>query len=107
MTKEYREIIRRIPYKAIIGDEISDDDSHKAFNEIYNYMDLCNEQIFLRKTGRVSANTWNNWQEGMLTNFSLKVFDRASQEIFSKLTHNFTELKRVQDSGYKTDPKRW
>ena len=107
LTKEYREIIHRIPYKAMIGDEIDDEESYKTFNEIYNYMDLCNEQIFLRKTGRVRAKTWRYWQEGMLTNFSQKVFDRASQEIFSKLRHNFTELKRVQDSGYKTDPRKW
>lgn len=70
-------------------------------------MDLCNEQIFLRISGRVRKKTWNNWQEGMLTNFSLRVFDRASQEVFSKLSHNFKELKRVQNSGYKTDPKKW
>ncbi len=70
-------------------------------------MDLCNEQILLRMSGRVRKITWDNWQEGMLTNFSLKVFDRASQEIFGKLRHNFKELKRVQDSAYKTDPRQW
>lgn len=107
LTKEYREIIRRIPYKALIGEELCEKDQLAAYNEIYNYMDLCNEQIFLRMSGRVHEKTWNNWQEGMLTNFSLKVFDQASQEIFSKLSHNFEELKKVHDSGYKTDPKKW
>ena len=37
LTKEYREIIHRIPYKAMIGDEIDDEESYKTFNEIYNY----------------------------------------------------------------------
>lgn len=107
LTKEYREIIRRIPYKALIGDDLCENDKITAYNEIYNYMDLCNEQIFLRMSGRVREKTWNNWQEGMLTNFSLKVFDRASQEIFSKLRHNFKELQKVQESGYKSDPIKW
>lgn len=107
LTKEYREIIRRIPYKALIGDDLCESDKITAYNEVYNYMDLCNEQIFLRMSGRVREKTWNNWQEGMLTNFSLKVFDRASQEIFSKLKNNFKELKKVQESGYKSDPIKW
>jgi hypothetical protein len=107
LTKEYREIIRRIPYQALIGNDLSDEDKLIAYNEIYNYMDLCNEQIFLRMSGRVSEKAWNNWQEGMHTNFSLKVFDRASKEIFSKLQHNFEELKKVQELGYKSDPIKW
>ena len=70
-------------------------------------MDLCNEQVFLRMSGRVCEKTWNNWQEGMLTNFSLKMFDSASQEIFSELGFNFKELKKVKRLGYDTDPKKW
>ncbi|MEQ5857080.1 hypothetical protein NFI08_15505 [Halomonas sp. EF61] len=107
LTKEYREITRRIPYKALVDEEVCEDDQLLAYNEIYNYMDLCNEQIFLRMSGRVSKKTWNNWQEGMSTNFSLKVFDRASKEVFRKLDQNFKELKRVQESEYKTDPRKW
>lgn len=107
LTKEYREIVRRIPYRALVGDELCEKERALAYNEIYNYMDLCNEQIFLRMSGRIRKKTWNNWQEGMLTNFSLAVFERANQQIFDKLKHNFSELKRVKDSGCQTDPKSW
>ena len=65
ISKEYREITRRIPYKALVGIEMSDVEKEEALNEIYNYMDLCNEQIFLRKAKRVRKTTWNDWQEGM------------------------------------------
>lgn len=107
LSKEYREITRRIPYTALVGDELKDDEKCKAYNEIFNYMDLCNEQIFLRKSGRVRKNTWVNWQEGMKTNFSLPVFENASSEVFYKLSNNFEELKKVKESGYNTDPKNW
>ena len=107
LTKEYREIIRKIPYKALVGDKLNGDEKNEAFNEIFNYMDICNEQIFLRMSGRVRISTWLNWQEGMETNFSLSIFEIVSKEVFDKLPSNFKELKRVQESKYNTDPKKW
>jgi len=108
LTKEYREIIRRIPYKALVGESLNgDENKNEAFNEIFNYMDLCNEQIFLRMSGRVRRKTWLNWQEGMKTNFSLTNFGLAVTEVFDKMPNNFKELKKVKDHEYNTDPKRW
>lgn len=107
MNKEYRDIVRRIPYKALIGEELCASEKDAANNEIYNYMDLCNEQIYLRMSNRVREKTWNNWQEGMKTNFSLNFFEHASTEVFQKLSLNFLELQKVKRLGYKTDPKKW
>ena len=107
LTKEYREIIRKIPYKVLVGDEITDSEKDEAFNEIFNYMDICNEQIFLRITGRIRKNTWLNWQEGMKTNFSSPIFKLVSKEVFEKLNGNFTELKKVHELKYDTDPNKW
>lgn len=107
LTKEYREIVRRIPYKALVGDKLSSQERVYAYNEVYNYMDLCNEQVFLRKSGRVGKATWGNWQEGMSTNFDLEVFKEASEEVFKKLDDNFEDLKRVKKALYRTDPRCW
>lgn len=107
LTKEYRDIVRRIPYKALMGEELNEAERETAYNEIFNYMDLCNEQIFLRMSGRVRKNTWNNWQEGMHTNYSQSVFKNASEEVFLKVPNNFKELKKVLGSEYRSDPKKW
>lgn len=72
INKEYRDIIQRIPYKALINEDIGLVEIDAVNNEIYNYMDLCNEQVYLRISNRVCKKTWNNWQEGMRTNFELK-----------------------------------
>lgn len=105
LTKEYREIIRRIPYKAFVGGELEGSDKEIAYNEIFNYMDLCNEQIFLRSSGRVRKKTWINWQDGMKTNFSITIFSVCSKEVFDVIDNNFDELKKVQESEYSVDPK--
>lgn len=107
ISKEYRDIIRRIPYKALVGIEMGQSEKDEALNEIYNYMDLCNEQIFLRKAKRIRANTWKDWQEGMKLNFTLPLFQEASSQIFEKLPDTFKELRRVKESGYQTDPRKW
>lgn len=107
ISKEYREITRRIPYKALVGIEMSDSEKDVALNEIYNYMDLCNEQAFLRKAKRIRKNTWNDWQEGMKLNFGLPFFRDASEDILDRLPTTFNELRKVKNCGYNTDPIKW
>ena len=93
ISKEYREIIRKIPYNALIGVELGNTEKDHARNEIYNYMDLCNEQIFLRSSNRVRLKTWQEWQDGMKLNFELPFFKETSEQIYSKLPDSFTELR--------------
>ncbi|WP_296211323.1 hypothetical protein [Psychrobacter sp. UBA3480] len=107
ISKEYRDIIQRIPYRALIGEEIPLSEASAVQNEVYNYMDLCNEQIYLRMSNRVSKKTWNNWQEGMKTNFELKVFNDTLNEVFEKLPSNFIELQSVKALNFSTDPKKY
>lgn len=107
ISREYRDISNNIPYNALIGKTLIGEEMTQASNVIYNYIDFCNEQIFLRRTGRVREDTWNNWQEGMSINFSLPIFLYISEEVFKELPDSFTGLKRVMSENYSTDPKNW
>ncbi|GIT97296.1 hypothetical protein [Sulfurovum sp. TSL1] len=107
ISKEYREIIRAIPYNALIGAELTEIEKDKVYNEIYNYMDFCNEQIYLRKQGRIRKDTWQNWQSGMKMNFALPIFNEISINIFDELNDIFEELRKVKNTNFNTDPKYW
>jgi hypothetical protein len=107
MSKEYRDISKSIPYNALLSKTLVDDEIDQTLNQIYNYMDFCNEQIFLRKSGRVRKDTWSSWQEGMCTNFSLPIFARTAEQVFEQLPDTFSELKKVMYLKYNTDPKKW
>jgi hypothetical protein len=50
-SKEYRELAAKLPTKALLGEEFTDDEHAKHFDEMYHYFDLCNEQAFLRSLG--------------------------------------------------------
>lgn len=105
IAKEYREIARKIPVEALLGKSLKEDDD--TLNNIYTYIDFCNEQIFLRKKGRIRKVTWENWLEGIEANLKLPVFYEAWQVIQDCLPDLFSELKRLEGEDFKTDPKKW
>jgi len=105
VAKEYREIARKIPIEALLGKML--ENNNDVLNNIYTYVDFCNEQIFLRMKGRVRKSTWENWLEGIEANMTLPAFQAAWNEIQECLPDIFTELKRLEKEGFNSDPKRW
>ena len=45
------------PVKAMLGDEIEEKAYEKALDDFYHYIDLTNEQVFLRQNNRISRQT--------------------------------------------------
>lgn len=105
---EYRLIARDIPASALLGKELqSDDERNKAREGIYNYIDLSNEQVFLRKIGRVSTETWEYWRDGIKSNLARPFFDKIWREVKEASPQYFQELCRLEREGFSSDPKRW
>ena len=73
--------MRTLPPAALLGGEPgSDDPSRWPENELagfLHYIDLCNEQVYLRDTHRVSKRTWSDWLDGMRHTLELPYFRRA------------------------------
>lgn len=76
-------------------------------DDFYHYIDLTNEQVFLRIQGRVTAATWRNWREGIEGHLSRPAFQRAWEEIKLRAPESFTELRRLCASDFREDPKSW
>jgi hypothetical protein len=94
-AKEYRELVSKLPTKALLGEALDDEEYLGYFDEMYHYFDLCNEQAFLRKAGRISDDTWEFWRDGIKTNLSRPAFERAWSEIAEKANTDFSELKAL------------
>lgn len=94
-AKEYRELASKLPTKALLGGVLSEEEYNKHFDELYHYIDLCNEQVFLKNTGRISDSTWKFWQDGIKTNLQRPAFKRAWSEIAYKAPHDFSELRKI------------
>jgi hypothetical protein len=107
LSREYRELARAIPVVAHLGHDLPEDEFRSVFPRLFQYIDLSNEQVFLRKAGRVSNSTWQQWRDGIKTNLSQPAFARAWDEVKAASGHRFTELRDLESSGFANDPRRW
>lgn len=94
-----------IPVDALI-DKPVDDRSGKLREIIYNYLDLCNEQIYLRKIKRISKNRWKDWNIGIKDNLSKPAFKVVWDEIKKTAPNTFTALESLEKNKFKIDPAR-
>jgi hypothetical protein len=111
ITKEYRDLVNRLPTKALLGATLSDREYQKAFDELFHYIDLSNEQVFLRQKGRIGIDAWKNWSDGIQHNLRLSAFDRAWHEIKEasnskeyESLKSFQELRQLEQNNFK-DPR--
>ena len=107
LSREYRELARSIPVKAHLGEELTEDEFAQAFPRLHQYLDLTNEQIFLRMNGRISRTTWLNWREGIESNLRRPAFTQAWSHVKKATSEGFTELRRLEASRFAEDPRTW
>jgi hypothetical protein len=106
-AKEYRELARSIPIRALLGGELKEEDKEKSLDEFWHYFDLCNEQVFLRQIGRIRTETWVFWKDGIRSNFNKPAFQWAWEELENTKTTEYSELRRLKKTEFEQDPKSW
>ena len=93
LTVQYREVAATIPLTALLGEPLTTKEHEDHLKYFYRYFDLCNEQAFLHKNGRVSETTWEFWKDGILTNLRRPAFAAAWKEIAHRAKDDFNELR--------------
>lgn len=106
-TKEFRDLVKQLPLEALLGEHLDEGQYPAALPIFYRYMDLCNEQAFLRWQGRVSRETWKNWSDGMRDLFAQPEFERAWSDIAARSKGSFKELRLLHEKQFKDDPFKW
>jgi hypothetical protein len=106
LAKEYRQLARGIPPEALLGGELPQERFESAFGTLYHYLDLTNQQVFLRMNGRIRRATWLDWRDGIRSNLERPTFAAAWQQVKSR-SCNFQELRRLENSGFEDDPIAW
>jgi hypothetical protein len=95
LNSQYRAVIERLPLEALFGEPVAPVEIQTHLPTFYRYFDLCNEQAFLHKHGRISTKTWRNWEEGIKTNMSRQAFARAWSEIATRAKDDFDYLRQL------------
>lgn len=107
ISTEYRQLVKCIPVKALLGENLTDAEANNSLAAIYNYIDFTNEQIYLRQQGRIRKATWESWSEGIAVNMRRAVFQEAWEKIKAKSPGSFVELRTLEANNFKGDPKSW
>lgn len=105
--QQYRQLSYVIPVDALIGIPLVDSEEKKARESVYNYIDLCNEQIFQRHKKRISTDRWNEWKSGIKQNLDRPFFNKVWTEIKEEAEGSFTYMERLEEEQYKNDPAKW
>lgn len=103
---EYREIIKSLPYKVLIGESISDSEHNKLLENLYRYFDLSNSQVYLRYCGKITKRTWDDWKVGISELLEKQEIRKAFEELIKKNKMIFKELRYFRMSKEK-DPIKW
>ncbi len=107
LSSQYRDLIQKLPVEALLGEDLDEQYYREKLSEFYHYIDLTNEQIFLRQCDRISKETWENWCAGIKSVMSRPAFARAWKEISQRAPESFSELRRLVKTDYAEDPRSW
>jgi hypothetical protein len=98
LTEQYRKIMRRIPVDIRFGldlDELDKTDLEGYRGAIFSYIDLCNEQAFLRSKKKISKEVWAEWEPGIVRNMKLPAFSSFWAQVKDKCPDSFQELRKI------------
>jgi hypothetical protein len=107
LDQQYRELAKDIPVDALIGKMVASDKKEFTRELIYNYLDLSNEQVFLRKKKRIRLDTWLDWSGGIKSHLGKVEFQAVWQEIKMESAGTFTFLEKLEQQNFISDPARW
>ena len=105
LDQQYRVISMKLPVDILIGKNAEKADKNQIRELIYNYLDLTNEQVYLRAKRRISKITWQSWSTGIKAHIERPAFS----EVFHEIKHKsgFTYLERLVDCNFDSDPIDW
>ena len=102
--QQYRELSYTIPVDALLGKELDKTKEIEAREAVYNYLDLCNEQVYQRAKDRVSKERWHEWALGIQLNLSRPFFKQVWLEVKESTPGFFSFLEELEKAGFDIDP---
>lgn len=105
LDEQYRTIAMALPVDILIGNPTTEDNRNEVRELIFNYLDLSNEEVYLRAKGRISDLTWHSWRLGIHAHMTKPAFIDVFEEV--KSASGFSYLERIVEEDFRIDPKSW
>jgi hypothetical protein len=110
VVQQYRELIKPHLVLDVMLENVArnlPDAERQRLHDVYLYLDLCNEQVFLRAIGRVSRATWMvQWSDGIRDNVRDIPAVADTWRLIQETTDDFRELRAFEQNDWD-DPRGW
>lgn len=73
----YERIIRDVPLSVLLGEDFDPTAREDALRAFFDYFELCEEELYCRRVGKISTSTWCDWWEGIALNLRRQAFRTA------------------------------
>jgi hypothetical protein len=99
LIARYHHIVAAMPVWAFFDTELTHEQkaeiaANSTLSAFYRYLDLCNEQIYLRQQQWLDDATWREWRQGIVANLRRPAFRWAWEHLLvDKIGADFGELK--------------
>ena len=102
-TERYRVISDRLPLVTLQSGDLSATEDHER--EIFDYMELCEEQMHYRAHNRISSATWADWSIGIQRNLNQGNMHQVCTRLMKKSPHRFDRLAEALGEDEVWDPR--
>lgn len=106
LDQQYRALTREIPVEVLLGEAVPNELRREAAECVFNYFDLCNEQVFLRIRRRVRKDTFADWSLGMRQHLGKPFFREQWHRVQDADPEAFTFLNQLIEHQFR-DPLAW
>jgi len=96
-VERYERIIADVPLTAVLEGRLSetatDHEREVIERAFFNYFELCEEELYFRKLGRISRRTWADWWEGLALHFRNDAFSSQLEELAARSIPGHAETR--------------
>lgn len=115
----YERTISDVPLPLLLGDDFEPGQDGDVLRAFFDYFELCEEEMYFRRVGKVSTSTWSDWWEGITLNLRRQAFRTAWEHLKERVNlapgpegqvrvTQFELLRegiRAIDTGQEFDPR--
>lgn len=84
-VERYERIIANVPLLAVLEGRLPENMSGEQADAIerafFDYFELCEEELYFRKLGRISRRTWAEWWDGIALHFCNEAFAASLENL--------------------------
>lgn len=100
LVHDCREVLQRLPLKALLGEPLTDAEMAQAMPDFHAYFDLSNAQAKLAREKRLREKSWASWRRRILEYLRTPAFQQAWRELSKRSPGHFNALRQVLEERH-------